>query len=330
MPKGSHQKLKLYRLSRIMLKYTDPDHGLTINEIKDKLLEYDITADRKSLYDDLRDLETLGLSVDSFTEGRNTRYYVAEKPFEIAETKLLVDAIQASKFITERKSRKLIKKLMDNVSVYEEAQLNRQVVVSGRIKTMNESIYYNVDEIHTAIINNKSIRFEYLKWDLNKNLVSKRDMLYEASPWALIWDDENYYLVAYDNVSKKIKHYRVDKMRSIGMTQNDRQGKDSFKEFDMASYTKENFGMYGGEESCVLIRFKNELVGVLIDRFGSDIPIHPSWEAGWSETRAEVAVSSQFFGWIFGLGGDVMIAGPESVREDYIRYLKTELEKYAG
>ncbi len=328
MAKGTHQKLKLYRLCRIMLKYTDPDHGLTINEIKDKLLEYDITADRKSLYDDLRELESLGLVIDSYTVGRSTLYFVAQKPFEIAETKLLVDAIQASKFITERKSRKLIKKLMDNVSVYEEAQLNRQVVVSGRIKTMNESIYYNVDEIHTAIINNKSIRFEYLKWDLNKNLVSKRDELYEVSPWALIWDDENYYLVAYDNISQKIKHYRVDKMRGIGMTQSDRQGKDSFKEFDMASYTKENFGMYGGREASVLLRFKDEIVGVLIDRFGNDIPIHPSDKAGWSDTRAEVAVSSQFFGWIFGLGGDVMITGPESVREDYIRYLEAELNSY--
>ena len=330
MPKGTHQKLKLYRLGRIMLKSTDEEHGLTINEIKDKLAEFEITADRKSLYDDLRELEVLGLGIDSYTIGRNTYYYVAEKPFEIAETKLLVDSIQASKFITERKSRKLIKKLMENVSVYEEAQLNRQVVVSGRIKTMNESIYYNVDEIHNSISNNRSICFDYLKWDLEKRLVSRKDEPYEVSPWALTISDENYYLVGYDIKTDKIKHYRVDKMRGIRMTDNARSGKEAFKQFNVASYAKENFSMYGGKEVAVLLAFKDELVGVMIDRFGSEIPIHRSKDPGWSETRVDVAVSNQFFGWIFALGSDVRIIGPQDVRDDFVKQISDTKSLYHG
>ena len=330
MPKGTHQKLKLYRLGRIMLKSTDEEHGLTINEIKDKLAEFDITADRKSLYDDFRELEILGLGIDSYTVGRNTYYYVAEKPFEIAETKLLVDSIQASKFITERKSRKLIKKLMENVSVYEEAQLNRQVVVSGRIKTMNESIYYNVDEIHNAISNNRTICFEYLKWNLEKRLVSRKEEPYEVSPWALTINDENYYLVGYDRETDKIKHYRVDKMRGIRMTDHSRSGKDAFKQFNVASYAKENFSMYGGQEATVLLAFKDVLVGVMIDRFGSEIPIHPSKEPGWYETRVDVAVSNQFYGWLFALGSDVRIIAPQDVRDGFLKQISDTKSLYHG
>ena len=330
MPKGTHQKLKLYRLGRIMLKSTDEEHGLTINEIKDKLAEFDITADRKSLYDDFRELEILGLGIESYTVGRNTYYYVAEKPFEIAETKLLVDSIQASKFITERKSRKLIKKLMENVSVYEEAQLNRQVVVSGRIKTMNESIYYNVDEIHNAISNNRTICFEYLKWNLEKRLVSRKEEPYEVSPWALTINDENYYLVGYDRETDKIKHYRVDKMRGIRMTDHSRSGKDAFKQFNVASYAKENFSMYGGQEATVLLAFKDVLVGVMIDRFGSEIPIHPSKESGWSETRVDVAVSNQFYGWLFALGSDVRNIAPQDVRDGFLKQISDTKSLYHG
>ena len=195
MPKGKDQKLKLYRLARIMIEKTDNEHMLDIGEIRDELAKYEITADRKSLYDDFRALEVLGIVIEGVKIGRNYYYHVVGKPFEIAETKLLVDAIQSSKFITEKKSRQLIKKLTANVSEYEARELNRQVVVNGRIKTMNESIYYNVDEIHHAITENKKIRFEYLKWSLEKELVPRKNTKYVVSPWALTWDDENYYMI---------------------------------------------------------------------------------------------------------------------------------------
>ncbi len=330
MPKGKDQKLKLYRLARIMIEKTDNEHMLDIGEIRDELAKYEITADRKSLYDDFRALEVLGIIIEGVKIGRNYYYHVVGKPFEIAETKLLVDAIQSSKFITEKKSRQLIKKLTANVSEYGARELNRQVVVNGRIKTMNESIYYNVDEIHHAITENKKIRFEYLKWSLEKELVPRKDTKYVVSPWALTWDDENYYMIGYDSEEERVKHYRVDKMRGITMIDKRRDGRKVFEAFDMAAYSKESFGMYGGEERSLHIKFKDELVGVMIDRFGKDIPIHLSKEKGFSETHVNVAVSDQFFGWMFALGIDVEIISPEDVREAYFKEMKAIIDKYSG
>ena len=329
MPKGTNQKLKLYYLAKIMVKMTDDEHFLTMPQIKERLEECGITADRKSLYDDMEALRTLGIDVILEQVGRNYYYHVGSKHFEIAELKLLVDAIQSSKFITEKKSNELIKKLTGLVSEYEAMQLKRQVEVQGRIKTMNESIYYIVDEIHTAISTNRRIQFEYLKWNLNKELVPRKEGLYEVSPWALTWDDENYYLIAFDAEADKIKHYRVDKMRNIRIMDDRRLGKEHFKAFDMASYSKMNFGMFGGTETKVKLKFKNDLGGVLIDRFGKDISIRKSDEEGWSETSVDVAISDQFFGWLFALSDGVIIASPEDVKDRYRQELLKITEKYS-
>lgn len=326
MPKGANQKLKLYYLARIMIELTDDDHRLTMQEIRDRLEDYGVTADRKSLYDDMEALRVLGIDVIGEKEGRNYYYHVGQKQFEIAELKLLVDAIQSSKFITEKKSNELIRKLTGLASNYEASELKREVVVRGRIKTMNESIYYIVDEIHSAITNNRKIRFEYLKWNLNKEMEQRRDGSYEVSPWALTWDDENYYMIAYDSDSKMIKHYRVDKMRSIGITDEMREGREHFAQFDMAAYSKMNFGMFAGEEVAVKLAFDNDMVGVLLDRFGTDIPIRPYDKDGWSETRIKVALSDQFLGWIFSLGTSVRIIGPDDVVARY----KEEIDKLAA
>ncbi|MCR5676119.1 MAG: WYL domain-containing protein [Lachnospiraceae bacterium] len=328
MPKGTNQKLKLYYLGRIMLEKTDEEHSLTMPQIKAYLEEYGVTADRKSLYDDLRALEVLGIEVTGEKNGRDFYYYVSNKQFEIAELKLLTDAIQSSKFITEKKSRELIKKLMTLASRYEAMQLQRQVVVQGRIKTMNESIYYIVDEIHRAISENRKIRFKYMQWSLDKTMVPRRKELYETSPWALTWDDENYYLIAYDSEMQMVKHYRVDKMQNIEITDDPRDGRDCFGKIDMAAYTRKSFGMYGGEDTRVKLRFNNDLVGVLIDRFGRDIPITPDKQPGWSQTSVDVTVSDLFFGWIFALGKDVQIISPEDVAARFEKELHDRLRLY--
>ncbi len=322
MPKNANQKLKLYYLYRILHDQTDDDHVLTMAEIQRELGRYDITADRKSLYDDLNALRILGYDVIGEKDGRSFNYHMGEKEFEIAELKLLVDAIQSSKFITERKSNELIKKLVGFVSKYEASQLRRQVVVQGRIKTMNESIYYLVDELHNAISNKKKIRFEYLKWDLNKELVQKRDEKYEVSPWALTWDDENYYMIAYDAAADRIKHFRVDKMRSIELLDEKLEGREQFEKLDLASYTKMNFGMFGGEIVKVKLRFKNELVGVLIDRFGKGIAVRKTDDPGWAEANVDVAMSDQFLGWVFSLGDGVRIVSPQEAVDRYMHDLE--------
>ena len=312
MPKGSNQKLKLYRLSRIMLEHTDEDHFITMAGIKEELARYDVTADRKSIYDDLSALEHLGLEVKGEPDGKGYHYHVVSKQFELAELKLLIDAIQSSKFITERKSHELIRKIEQFASRYEAQQLNRQVMVAGRVKTMNEKIYYNVDAIHAAINENRQISFEYMNWNMKKELVPRRDEPYITSPWALAWDDENYYLICYNAHHRMINHYRVDKMRRIRILDTKREGKAVFREFNPAKYAKSSFGMFGGEMTDVRLRCRNSMIGVILDRFGKEIMIRPDGKDHFI-TNVEVSVSDQFFGWVFALGGMVQILSPEEV-----------------
>ena len=316
MPRGQNQKLKLYYLAKIMTEETDAKHFLTTQQIFDRLAEYDVTVERKTFYDDIRMLEMFGIKVESAHDGHNFAYHVANKTFEIAELKLLIDAIQASKFITEKKSNELIRKLTGFASKYEADQLNKQVVVTGRIKTMNESIYANVDAIQNAIAKKCKIKFIYLDWNLQGELVPRKKEKYFISPYVLMWNNENYYLVGYDAGDQIIKHYRVDKMSRISVTKDKREGAKLFKKFDAARYANENFGMFAGKEEMVTLEFKNDKVGMVIDRFGKDIPITPV-NKSTSKTIVPVAVSDQFFGWVFGTGGDVKIKGPREVRNSF-------------
>jgi predicted DNA-binding transcriptional regulator YafY len=328
MPKGANQKLKLYYLSRIMTEKTDDDHKLTMPEIKKHLEAYGVTADRKSLYDDLEALRVLGIDVIGEKIGRSYVYHVGKKRFELVELKLLVDSIQSSKFITEKKSNELIRKLTGFASDYEAKQLKRQVFVHGRIKTMNESIYYNVDVIHAAIAQNAKITFQYFQWDVHKKMVLRHDgALYEASPWSLAWDDENYYLIAYDSREGIIKHFRVDKMLHIKIKNEKREGKSSFREFDMAAYAKKTFGMFAGEEQTVKLLCDNSLAGVIIDRFGKDVRIVPVDE-GRFEVSVRVAVSRQFFGWVIALGDGIRIMEPEGVVEQLREEIRRLNQQY--
>ncbi len=329
MPKGKKQKLKLCYLSQIMLQKTDDEHMVTQPEIIEYLNEYGVTVDRKTLYEDLHCLSEFGIDVIGEKIGSNYYYHVGKKTFDIAELKLLVDSVQSSKFITEKKSRELIEKLASLCSEYEGKTLKRQVTVQGRIKAMNESIFYNVDKLHTAISKNNSITMEYYHWDTKKQLVPTDKGTYILSPWALMWSDENYYLVAYDEVADKIKHFRVDKMKDIEPTGKKRKGRDLFREFDVASYSRKNFWMFGGEDTDVELAFRDDMVGVIIDRFGKNITIRPIEDReNWSRTTVNVAVSDQFFGWIFGLGGAVEVFGPEDIREKYIARLRDAMKGY--
>ncbi len=314
MSRGANQKLKLSYLTKIMLEKTDDAHGLTMPQIMEELEKYDITAERKSIYNDFADItDKLGIEIIKEQVGRETYYHVGSRQFELAEVKLLIDAIQSSKFITEKKSKDLITKVKGFVSEHEAKQLQRQVYVQGRIKTMNESIYYNVDDIHNAIAQNKKIKFKYYKWSIDKKLVPRHNGdWFCVSPWALTWDDENYYLVAFDDISKECKHYRVDKMMKISLTEESREGEEIFKNFDIAAYSKMNFGMYHGKKTRVHIRFPNSMCGVFIDRFGKDISFR-SVDEEHSELAVDVAVSRQFFGWIFSLGREVKVTGPDEV-----------------
>ena len=317
MPRGTNQKFKFTYLMKIMQEKTDDEHSLTMPQIMEELEKYDVTAERKSIYADFQDMtDKFGVEIIKEQIGRETYYHVGTREFELAEVKLLIDAIQSSKFITQTKSRELITKIKSFVSEHQAKQLQRQVYINDRVKTMNESVYYNVDDIHTAINQNKKIRFKYYKWDINKKLVPRHNGdWFVVSPWALTWDDENYYMVAFDNLDHKIKHYRVDKMMHISIEEEMRDGKEAFKNFDMAEYSKATFGMYQGQKTKVKIRLANNMCGIFIDRFGKEISFRPI-DDEHSELHVDVNVSPQFFGWIFSLGKDVKVVGPEEVVEE--------------
>ncbi len=326
--KGENQKLKMLYLLKIFNEETDDSHSLTMQEIIQKLDAFGIKADRKTMYTDFEELRNFGIDILMEKSGRNYYYHIGSRNFELPELKLLVDAVQSARGITDKKSDELIKKLEGMVSKYEARRLNHQVYITGRIKTMNESIYYNVDAIHEAISTDQQIRFKYFKWDIHKNMkLRKAGEWFQVSPWVLLWDNEYYYLIAYDAEYEKIKHYRVDKMLNISLAGAKREGKEQFKKLDINRYTRSLFGMYGGDETGVTLEAHNSMVSVIIDRFGKDIIISPVDEDHF-RTTVNVSVSRQFLGWIMALGDDVKIVGPDEVVEQMKEEIKRLSSQY--
>ena len=313
MSKQENQKLKLLYILQILKEKTDDEHGINVADLIDELAQYDVTAERKSIYSDLKALESFGVDIISEKVGRNVYYHIAGREFELAELKLLVDSVQAAKFITERKSDRLIRKIESLASVYEAQQLQRQVFVADRIKTMNESIYYNVDKLHQAIGSDAKVSFKYVQWNEKKQLIPRHDgKLYIVSPWALSWDSDNYYLIAYDSEDESIRHYRVDKMLDIKELKERREGKRIFRQFDMAKYAMKTFGMFGGKDYRVRLRCKNSYAGIIIDRFGRDVMLVPDGEEHFT-VNVDVMLSPQFIAWVIGLGDGVKIVSPDEV-----------------
>ena len=324
---GAEQKMKILYLMKIITEQTDENHIMSANDLAAALAVYGISAERKSIYSDIEALQTFGMDIVQ-QKGANAGYYLAGREFELAELKLLVDAVQSSKFITGQKSKELIRKLAKLASKSEASQLNRQVFILNRPKTGNETIYYSVDDLHRAISVNRKITFQYAEWTEKKKLHLKHDgAYYIVSPWALTWDDENYYLIAYDEKAEVIKHYRVDKMLHINLLDQERLGEEHFKNFDLAAFAKKTFGMYGGRDESVTLTCCNELAGVILDRFGSDIMMIPS-DRDHFHVNVTVSVSRQFFGCVTGVGSKMQLDGPVQVRQEYLDYLKEILENY--
>lgn len=305
-----NQKLKIMYLMKILLEETDEDHDLTLNEIVEKLKAYNVTAEQKSLYSDIENLRTFGLDIIGMQYGKTYHYKVASRQFQLVELKLLVDAVQSSRFITEKKSDELIAKLESYASKYEAKKLARQVNVNGRVKTMNERIYYSVDKIHEALNEESQIKFQYFTWTADKKMELKHGgAYYSVSPWALCWDDEKYYLVGYDNREYKIKHFRVDKMVDVSVIYEDREGKEEFSKMQMSEYTNRLFGMFDGNLETVTLLCENHAANVIIDRFGTDIPLMKT-DADHFTVRVRVSVSKLFLSWIMAIPG-VKIVAPE-------------------
>ena len=284
-----------------------------------------LSAERKSIYDDLEYLKLFGIDICS-TKTKTTNYFVASRDFELPELKLLVDSVQSSKFITHKKSLELISKIEKLTSHHNAKQLQRQVFVTNRVKTPNERIYYNVDKIHEAIAENKQITFKYFSLDVNKKKVYGKDGgLYHESPVSLTWDDENYYLITYKEKYDSYVHYRVDKMEDIELSEDARVLSE--KPFDLSIYSKSMFQMYSGEETDVTIQFENELVGVVYDRFGVNVPIIKTDETHFI-CNVKVAVSPHFLSWIISFGNRAKIVSPDYVQGQLYELIKEVQEQY--
>lgn len=329
MPRVEGQKGKILLLLRILERYTDEEHLISVPRILELLEAQGVQAERKSVYSDIQTLQELGYDIVQ-QRGRSGGYYLASRQFQLPELKLLADAVQASRFITRKKSDQLIRTLAQFASDWQAADLKRQVFASSRIKTMNESIYYNIDKLHSAIGEGKQIRFQYFQWTVEKKEALRRDGgWYCVSPWHLRWDDENYYLIAYDAEADRVKHYRVDKMKRITLLEAPRLGQERMARFDPAVYTRRLFGMYGGQPVRVTLEGENEMVGVLIDRFGKEVPVLPV-DGAHFQAFVDVAVSPQFLGWVAGLGGGLRIVSPEPVVQKMQALVQRLAEQYCA
>ena len=325
MPKSIHQKRKLLVLRDILERETDEQHPLTLQQILDRLAAQGITAERKSIYDDFEQLRLHGVDVIAVRDS-TVRYYVGERTFDPAELRLLVDVVQSSRFITSRKSRALIDKLEALCSRHQAGLLRRQVLLP-RIKTMNESIYYNVDRLQTAIAEDRQVTFHYFKWGVDKQRHLQRDgERYAVSPWALTWDEENYYLIAYDATAGAIRHYRVDRMLHIEQTADRREGEDSFGAVDTTQYTRKTFSMFSGDDCAVTLWCRGWMAGAIIDRFGIDTNMIPDGDG--FRICVPVVVSEQFFAWLCGFGTDIRVCAPQDVADRYRQHVAAIAAQY--
>lgn len=325
MARSVNQKGKLLKLLGILFRQSDEAHPIAVPQLVQQLQDLGIPAERKSIYDDIEVFRVLGYDIQL---QRGKGYFLGERIFQLPELKLLVDAVQSSRFITAKKSAQLISKLEKLTSRYQAQGLQRQVYVSGRVKSMNESIYYTIDAIHQAIGQDRQITFQYFKYDRNREKQLRHGgARYQVSPFALLRSDGNYYLVAYDSRLKEIRHYRADKMLSITLAELRREGLEAYQSFDLERYARIHFGMFRGQEAEVLLRCENQMADVIVDRFGDQVSLVPDGPDHFT-CSVRLAVSPQFYGWLFGLGGGIQLLSPAWAAEELRQALRRSLDQY--
>lgn len=329
MPKRENQKSKLLVLLQVLQEETDMAHMMTAQELLSALRVRGIEAERRTLYRDLRELQEFGIDIKGIQSGRNYYYCIDRREFELAELKLLVDSVQSSRFLTERTSQRLIRKLEHLTSRHQARQLQRQVILSGRIKSTNESDFANVDRLHTAISSNRQVRFRYFQWNLEKEKELRHNgRWYHASPWGLVVNDQNYYLLAYSQDDRQMRTYRVDKMLSLSVMKNmPREGREAYEQMNPAEFAQETFGMFTGRKAQITLRVDRALAGVVIDRFGQETMLVPDSETHFTAS-VSVAVSERFFGWVIGFGDKMVIQSPAWARDAMREHLRRAFSAY--
>lgn len=323
---SSEMKLKTLYVMKILLELSDEEHYMTAADIGRELEAYGLSADRRSIYNDLEVLERFGLDIIKVSGNRG--WYVASREFEMPELKILIDAVQVAKFIPPKKTDELIKKLQQFTSKHSAKELKRQIFLSNPSKSEFNAIYYTVDSLHEAMNMNCRICFQYMEWTEKKQVRLRRNgKEYEVSPWGLLWDDEYYYLLAYDPEISDIKHYRVDRMQNVRiLSELEREGCAVYENY-RKGFSRKTFGMFGGDDVQVTLRCTNRMARVIIDRFGLDTMMVPKDNEHFT-AHVLITLSPQFFGWVASIGTDVEILEPMSVREEYTRFLKNVLQQY--
>ncbi len=316
MPHVGGQKFKILNEYQILMEESDENHQINAVEITKRLKAKGIPAERKTVYRDMDILMDAGIDVVKGEKG----YYIASRVFELAELKLLVDAVGASKFISTTKTKELVDKLTGLASIDDAAQLSRQVVVPEKTAAGNEKIFYTIDVIYQCLDNDRKMSFKYQEWTLTKEMKPRHGgKIYTVSPAFLLRNDENYYLVAFDDDSKEIRHYRVDKMISASMALEERSGVKEREALNPHEYAKQHISMFSGDERVVTIRFEKRLIGVVLDKFGKEIDVRPDGDSH-VKARVSVAVSPQLYGWLTGIGATICFPPEEEAKfKEYLR-----------
>lgn len=329
MPKRANQKPKILYLLKMLMENTDEDHKLSTKKILDMLSAADIKAERKSVYSDIVELKQYGVDVIC-QRGPNGGYYIGERDFELAELKLLVDSVQSSKFITKKKSNELIIKIEGLTNKYSAKELQRQVYVYDRVKTLNETIYYNVDALHNAISDNYKIAFKYYEYGIDKKRKLRNNGYdYIVSPYSLSFSDDNYYLIAHYPKYENLTHFRVDRMAEIRILDERNTNIKSVTNanFNLGEYMKKTFDMFSGETQMVQIECDNRLINAVIDKFGEDVSIRKSDDKHFLVTT-NVNVSPTFYAWVFTFGDKMKIVSPGAVANEFKNSLNRVVDKY--
>ena len=321
----ANKKLKLLYLARYLQEETDERHPRTVQDMIAYLERCGISAERKSIYDDLELLTLYGMDVQS-VRGRTYGYFLGDRDFQLPELKLLIDVVQASPFLTQGKSMELIAKLEKLTSRPNARQLRRQVYVMDRVRTHNEKLYYAIDGLHTAINDDRKVTFRYFDWTPEGGKAYRRGgTLYEADPVALCVD-RHYYMVAYDPAISDYRHYRVDRMESLTVADTPR---DPLPEnFDLGKYVRTIFDMYSGRTETVQLCFDRQLINVVMDRFGADAHIHADGDR--IAVTAPVEVGPTFYGWLAQFGTQAELVSPAPIRQafaDHCRQIMAVYEK---
>lgn len=313
-------KPRILYLLRILEQYTDEEHPLTTKQLIDKLQdEYGISAHRTTITKDIVALQEYGVDIVT-VHSTQCKYFIGSRKFELPELKLLIDAVESSRFITAKKSESLIRKIHTLTSQGQVSKLRRNNYVVDRIKPDNEQIYYIVDTINDAINEGKQISFQYYDYSgLKKKVLKNKGEIYKLSPYKLIWSGDYYYVIGYSEKKGKVINFRVDRI-AVAPTILSENAIPVPKDFDLENFTKEVFFMFSGDEVEVDLQCDNSLMKTMIDRFGENVKTL-AYDMTSFRLITEVSVSPTFFGWVFGFDGKVKILGPKNVKEQYYKMI---------